>query len=52
MRDMKQTVLELRALVAYLGLAVTPLGVRSHTREALFDIGAAVLLLSVGIHQA
>jgi len=40
-------------LVAYLGLAVTPLAVLSHTRKAVFGVGAAVLLLLfIGIHNA
>jgi uncharacterized membrane protein len=40
-------------LAAYLVLALTPFAARSHTREALFGVGAAVLLLLfIGIHNA
>jgi hypothetical protein len=40
-------------LAAYLVLAVTPFAAHSYTREALFGVGAAVLLLLfVGIHNA
>jgi uncharacterized membrane protein len=40
-------------LAAYLILAVTPFSAHSHTREALFGVGAAVLLLLfIGIHNA
>jgi hypothetical protein len=33
-------------------LAVSAYAARSHLREALFGVGAAVLLLFVGIHNA
>jgi hypothetical protein len=40
-------------LVAYAILALSPFAARSHTRQALFSIGAAaLLLLFVGIHNA
>lgn len=40
-------------LAAYLLLAVTLFAARSHTRAAMFGVGAAVLLLLfVGIHNA
>ena len=40
-------------MVAYAILALSPFAAPSHTREALFCVGAAVLLLLfVGIHNA
>ena len=40
-------------LVAYAILAVSPFAAPSHTREALFGVGAAaLLLLFTGIHNA
>jgi hypothetical protein len=40
-------------LAAYLMLALSALAALSHTREALFGVGAAaLLLLFIGIHNA
>jgi hypothetical protein len=40
-------------LAAYSGLVLSALAASSHTRESLFGVGAAVLLLLfIGIHNA